>query len=314
MKKVSLRTSVVISTYNGERFIIEQLESIRKQTVLVDEVIISDDGSNDNTVGVINEYLRTYGLNENWSISVNRKNKGWIQNFHDLLYMAHNDIVFLCDQDDIWFSDKVEKMLNVMEHNKAIKCLAASFEPYFMDGEKINLPNFYKIQMLNDGILQKIQLTPKTVHLMAEGCTMCVRKEFLLEVQKYWFSGWTHEEFLWKTALCKDGMYKINIATLHRRLHSNNVSRQGMRSAEKRIRHLTVEYESFKVMSDILQGTTKNDKNSKLLEDLLRMSKLRIELIKNKAYINLLPLAAKYITLYQNKKSYFAELLIAVKS
>ena len=169
---MSLRTSVVISTYNGERFIIEQLESIRKQTVLVDEVIISDDGSNDNTVGVINEYLRTYGLNENWSISVNRKNKGWIQNFHDLLYMAHNDIVFLCDQDDIWFSDKVEKMLNVMEHNKAIKCLAASFEPYFMDGEKINLPNFYKIQMLNDGILQKIQLTPKTVHLMAEGCTM----------------------------------------------------------------------------------------------------------------------------------------------
>ena len=52
MKKVSLRTSVVISTYNGERFIIEQLESIRKQTVLVDEVIISDDGSNDNNIWI----------------------------------------------------------------------------------------------------------------------------------------------------------------------------------------------------------------------------------------------------------------------
>lgn len=311
---MELKTSVVISTYNGENYIIEQLESIRMQTVSVDEVIICDDCSKDNTVEIIWNYIKKHKLENNWKIYVNQKNKGWIQNFHDLIYAAHNDVIFLCDQDDIWFKNKVEKMLTILEDEKEVKCLASSFEPYFMDENKVSLSNFYQNQMINDGTLKKIEVTPKTVHLMAEGCTMCVRKSFLKEIKDYWFCGWAHDEFLWKTALCRNGMYKLNTVTLYRRLHADNVSRQGMRSVEKRIRHLSMEYNSFIVMKNILQENEEVSKRCDLIDSFIKMCKLRIELIQNKKLFNLIPLALKYIKLYQNKRSYFAELLITLKN
>lgn len=311
---MKLKTSVVISTYNGELFITEQLESIRTQTVSVDEVIIYDDCSSDNTVRVVMDYIKKHGLENSWKINVNKKNKGWIQNFHDLLYAAQNDVIFLCDQDDIWFSDKVEQMLAVIEKNEEIKCLATSFKPYYMDENEIYLSEFYRMQMINDGTLKKMEISPKTVHLMAEGCTMCVKRAFLVEMKDFWFSGWAHDEFLWKTALCEKGMYKYNTATLYRRLHANNVSRQGMRSVEKRVRHLSMEYNSFKVMRSLLQGKVGNAANYELIDSLIEMCRLRIELIESKKIFNLVPLAFKYIKFYQNKKSYIAELIITLRS
>lgn len=310
---MALKVSVVISTYNGENYIVEQLESIRTQTVPVDEVIISDDCSKDNTVSVIHNYIVTHHLTNSWKIYRNEKNKGWIQNFHDLLYIARGDIVFLCDQDDIWFSDKVSNMVSIMAQNSEVNCLSASFVPKFMENKGIKLSSFYRKQMINDGKLKRIPINVKSVHLMSEGCTMCVRKSFLDEVKELWFSGWAHDDFLWKTALCTGGLYRLNKVTLYRRLHTNNVSRQGMRNKQKRINHLTMEYNGFLVMKKMLIESNQSLDNIKMINSLVRMIELRKELIQNKKFINLIPLTFKYIIFYQNKRSYFAEAFEAIK-
>ena len=66
-----MKISVAMATYNGAQYIEEQLESIRIQTMPVDEVRICDDGSSDDTVEVICHYIREHGLESSWSVDVN---------------------------------------------------------------------------------------------------------------------------------------------------------------------------------------------------------------------------------------------------
>ena len=75
-----MKTSVVLSAYNGEKYILEQLESIRMQTIPVDEVLITDDCSTDNTATICRQYIKEQKLT-NWSLIVNPRNTGFIKNF-----------------------------------------------------------------------------------------------------------------------------------------------------------------------------------------------------------------------------------------
>ena len=120
-----MTTSVVLATYNGERYIIEQLKSILDQTQKVDEVIICDDRSNDRTVSLVNRFIKENNLEESWSIYINEVNKGYINNFLDALLFVTKDIVFYSDQDDIWDKRKVEYMTQVFRDDKAeaVYCL-----------------------------------------------------------------------------------------------------------------------------------------------------------------------------------------------
>ena len=108
-----LTTSVVMATYNGEKYIIEQLKSLRDQTKLIDEVLIYDDGSQDKTADLIRKFIEKNKL-DNWIFKVNEKNRGWRDNFMELLSAATKEIIFTCDQDDIWLPDKIEKMYQEM--------------------------------------------------------------------------------------------------------------------------------------------------------------------------------------------------------
>ena len=85
-----------MTTYNGERFLPEMLESLRNQTRKIDELFIFDDGSTDSTVCLIENYIDKYGL-ENWKIRQNEINLGWEKNFVQGLNQAKGDVIFPCD-------------------------------------------------------------------------------------------------------------------------------------------------------------------------------------------------------------------------
>jgi len=106
-----MRTSIALCTYNGEKYIREQLYSLLNQTILPNEIIICDDKSTDETINIIKRFS-----NENpniFKIHINEKNIGTIKNFENAIYLTTGDIIFLSDQDDIWNSDKIEKMIAV---------------------------------------------------------------------------------------------------------------------------------------------------------------------------------------------------------
>lgn len=108
-----MNISIVISSYNGSSHIIEQLDSIRNQTRTPDEVLICDDCSTDSTPEIVNKYIKIHSLN-NWRIVINQENKGWKRNFIDGIEKSTGDLIFTCDQDDIWRTDKLEIMENIM--------------------------------------------------------------------------------------------------------------------------------------------------------------------------------------------------------
>ena len=100
--------SVVMCTYNGEKYIREQLDSILYQTYPVDEIIIQDDCSTDNTCKILYEYQK---LNPQIVVIRNAQNKGINHNFFSAISRAKNDYIAISDQDDIWELDKIELQL-----------------------------------------------------------------------------------------------------------------------------------------------------------------------------------------------------------
>lgn len=119
--------SVCMGTYNGEKYIEEQLESILSQTLPPDEAVLCDDGSEDGTVDVIRQFIRKHGLEGKWKLIINGKNKGYPGNFYYAMSLCRGDLVFLADQDDIWNALKLERMADVMEQHPEARAVCCKF-------------------------------------------------------------------------------------------------------------------------------------------------------------------------------------------
>src|SRR5674476_13034 len=107
--------SVCLTTYNGEEYILEQIQSILCQIGNDDEVIISDDGSTDHTLKILNKQ-------EDHRIKIyhNNNSKGIISNIENALTYAKGDIIFLADQDDVWLPNKVRICSEALINNNLV--------------------------------------------------------------------------------------------------------------------------------------------------------------------------------------------------
>jgi glycosyltransferase involved in cell wall biosynthesis len=99
--------SIALCTYNGERFLKDQLDSYCRQTRLPDELIVCDDGSEDGTVQLIQEFAK----NSPFPVRLyrNEKNLGFARNFQQALSLCRGAIIALSDQDDIWIDDRLAR-------------------------------------------------------------------------------------------------------------------------------------------------------------------------------------------------------------
>lgn len=109
-----MKISVALCTYNGEKYIAEQIRSIVSQTKSVHEIIISDDGSTDSTIAIINKLQENYPYIKLYK---NTKTLNIVKNFEKAINLCSGDLIFLSDQDDIWFSDKVSKLVTFFQQN-----------------------------------------------------------------------------------------------------------------------------------------------------------------------------------------------------
>jgi glycosyltransferase involved in cell wall biosynthesis len=103
--KTQLSLSIALASYNGERYIGEQLDSIARQTRLPDELIISDDASSDATTGIALDFARRAPFPV--KILQNSGRAGSTRNFEIAIRACKGDIIFLCDQDDVWYPNKI---------------------------------------------------------------------------------------------------------------------------------------------------------------------------------------------------------------
>lgn len=127
-----MRVSVALATYNGEKYILEQLNSIFNQTLKPDEVIISDDHSTDKTKEIVGEYIKLHGL-KSWRLIDNERNSGVTDNFINAICQTSGDILFLCDQDDIWENQKIQAMVSAFDSDTS--CVISAIRYIDHDGK-----------------------------------------------------------------------------------------------------------------------------------------------------------------------------------
>jgi len=106
-----MKISIAMTTYNGEKYLQEQLDSLVAQTRQPDELVVSDDCSDDDTVRIIEAFAHQAPFEVRWY--VNDENLGCTGNFNKVLHHCTGDLIFLSDQDDVWFDNKIEHIESI---------------------------------------------------------------------------------------------------------------------------------------------------------------------------------------------------------
>lgn len=164
--KEHMKISIAMATYNGAEYIQEQLQSFIDQTRQPDELIITDDCSTDETEAIVREFAKTAPFKVEFY--KNEKNLGYCGNFNAALMKTTGDLVFLSDQDDVFFPEKFQHMLKLAERSP----------------EALVLMND---AALTDGDLKEVGLTKIgqiksagfTLDSFVMGCCCVVRRDFL---------------------------------------------------------------------------------------------------------------------------------------
>ena len=215
--------SVCMATYNGERFLREQIDSILCQLAPDDELIISDDGSTDGTLDIIQSYndkrirlLHHKKKSEYAKIKYSRNFYYATDNFENALQAAQGDYIFLADQDDVWMKDKVEKCISVL---KNVDFVVHQMALISNENSLLEKNKFYKNKLP--------QLwTYNIIHEKIWGCCTCFDRkvlDFVLPFPKklighdYWISSISLKKF--KCELLEDELIKY-------RIHDGSVSQK----------------------------------------------------------------------------------------
>lgn len=208
--------SVVIATYNGGKYISQQLKSILTQLVENDEVIIVDDCSVDNTLEIIKL------LNDKRIIVFkNKHNNGVVSSFNRGLSLAKNEIIFLSDQDDVWFDNKCQECFNIFNSNKNIVLVASDALVINENGVVLNksldkLKGKFKYGVMNTIIKNRIP-----------GCTIAFKRSLLTKVLPIPSNVPMHDIWLLCIAQMYGEIQYINKPLIYYRRHHENVTKDG---------------------------------------------------------------------------------------
>lgn len=214
-----MKVSVGICTYNGEKYIAEQLESILAQTRLPDEIVLTDDMSTDRTVEIARKILESGDIP--FTIVANEEHQGLLKNFSGCLDRCSGDVIFSCDQDDVWMKNKIEVFLPYFENG----CNFVYSNAVVVDAErKLLEDDFWSCYNIDFSRLSVEQFSELLLtKLCVAGCNMAFTKSLYDRIRPipYHFlhDGWV--------AICAPWFGNIgfiDIPLIEYRRHGKNVS------------------------------------------------------------------------------------------
>lgn len=217
-----MRVSIVLTLYNGMEFLHEQLDSLKNQDYPVDEIIICDDLSTDDSYIFVEEYIKNNSLSH-WKLYKNTSNLGWKVNFWNAFFQATGDIIFPCDQDDIWMPNKISKMVDVMK-NENIDLLVSDYLSFTDSIEKIRRSGHIRHTSKVDSSIYKLEFNENFSYVLRPGCTFGFRKRIVEELNEYWDSDFPHDALLWRYSIIKGTLYWLKEETMYYRRHINSAT------------------------------------------------------------------------------------------
>lgn len=325
LRRIVIMISVVIATYNGEKYIEEQLDSIKNQSIKPDEVIIRDDKSSDSTPKIVREYIKKNNLN-NWNFEVNGENKGYKKNFYDLLKIAKGNFIFLSDQDDVWVNEKIRYTMDEFSNNPQVLALNTGIQ---LVDEKLNKiivepkKNFYNANFLySEKELEKLTFFKFEDLLrgnMSPGCSMCITAELRDKFVESYNFVLAHDWYMNFLASLDGGCAFFNKNLVKYRIHRGNAiglsSKDDIRSKllalhkdnQLRIRRTRELFETFQ---NISKNYTFDNQTEKSLRQYFNM---RISFMEHPSLRNILRLR-KLPNYYKltTKRARLWDLIIAI--
>lgn len=209
------RVSVCLASYNGEKFIREQIESILSELNQLDEIIVCDDGSSDATCSVVQS------INDpRITLISNTKNIGHVKNFEKVLSLAKGDFIFLSDQDDIWEQNKVSVMTKYLNKYDMVISDARLINA---DGKIMN-DSLYKFRNTGPGFLKNLFKNTYT------GCCMAFNRKILEKSLPFPAAVPMHDIWLGMIAELFGTVYFCSEKLVCHRRHASNASPTGGKS------------------------------------------------------------------------------------
>ena len=211
--------SVCMATYNGEKYIKEQVESILCQLAPDDEIVVSDDGSKDKTIQILES------LDKRVKIFHNEGRHGVVPNFENALKHSSGDIIFFSDQDDIWAPDKVKCCIEALE---GADLVIHNSQVVYEDGGHPDV-DFFKLRNSGPGYWKNLLKNSFVGSCMAFRKNV---KEYVLPFPRYilWHDMWIG------LMVEKHGRTKfIEDKLLYYRRHGNNASATSEKSSYGRL-------------------------------------------------------------------------------
>lgn len=219
------RLSIVMCTFNGASYLQQQLESLLVQTLLPDEIVIGDDGSTDATLGLLQAFRdRVERAGIELRLRQNPRNLGYVENFTAGLCQSSGELVFLCDQDDVWHPDKLARMTAAFENDPSLLLLHSDARLVDAQGALLHCSMFEALQLtaqekqtIHTGAAFEVVLRRSFV----TGATAGLRRE-LIDLALPVAPGWIHDEWLAAVASAAGRLDFIDEALVDYRQHGAN--------------------------------------------------------------------------------------------
>ncbi|MBO1044066.1 MAG: hypothetical protein AN481_02535 [Aphanizomenon flos-aquae LD13] len=209
-----MKISICMATYNGYQYVKNQLQSILNQIDEEDEIIIVDDASIDNTLFIIKEFQ-----DSRIKLIENKINLGVLKTFESAISNSTGDIIFLSDQDDVWISNKVEKILEVFQKHPDITLVLSDAQIIDSEG-RITADSFFKIR-------GKFVANPLSniIKNKYHGCTLAFRREMLEVFLPFPADIPMHDMWMGIVNAIYGKVFYIGEPLIQHRRHDNNTSR-----------------------------------------------------------------------------------------
>ena len=210
--------SVVLATYNGEKYIREQLDSILSQTISDFELVVCDDCSSDNTFSIICDYSK---LDTRIKVFQNTKNLGFLKNFEKAFALCSGDYIACCDQDDVWTSNHLEILLNHIEKND---CVGANSILVDDNLKSLGRTHQQSLRIVSLPNTNKKLLEYECHFNMIQGSACLFKRELLKSILPFPEGIEFHDHWIALNASVQNGCKYIPDVILKYRIHSQNVT------------------------------------------------------------------------------------------
>lgn len=218
------KVCVALATYNGAAFLREQLDSVFAQSYSNLEVVAVDDASSDETVAILEEYAQKHRLR----YEIQDANQGFIATFARVVSLCDGEFVALCDQDDIWEPDKIERLVEVIGDHDLAYSDAALVDG---DGEPLesSLRDLHSLSFVAGRCWKSLLL-----YECVSGNTTLFRHSLVDEFLPFPRRLAYHDMWIAFTAACRGGITYVESQLVKYRRHGENITEQRAQQLQKK--------------------------------------------------------------------------------